>query len=63
MPLQLAIGDIVRLRKPHPCGGFEWEIMRVGADIRLKCLTCGRRILVPRSRVEKQIKSIVSRQA
>ena len=58
MPLQLGVGDIVRLRKPHPCGGFEWTITRIGADIGLKCRCCGRRIMVPRSKIEKRIKSI-----
>jgi len=60
MPMRLEIGDVVRLRKKHPCGGFEWRIERVGADIGLRCLTCGRRVLVPRSRIEKRIKTIVS---
>ena len=59
--MQLAIGDVVRLRKVHPCGGWEWEITRIGADIGLRCLTCGRRVLLPRSKVEKRIKSMVSR--
>lgn len=58
MPMKLAIGDVVRLRKPHPCGGFEWRITRIGADIGLLCLTCGRRVLVPRSKIEKRIKTI-----
>ncbi|MBL7199249.1 MAG: DUF951 domain-containing protein [Anaerolineae bacterium] len=56
--MKLAIGDVVRLRKPHPCGGFEWRITRIGADIGLLCLTCGRRVLVPRSKIEKRIKTI-----
>jgi hypothetical protein len=58
VPMKLAIGDVVRLRKPHPCGGFEWRITRIGADIGLLCLTCGRRVLVPRSKIEKRIKTI-----
>lgn len=62
MPIRLDVGDIVRLRKQHPCGGFEWEVTRVGADIGLRCLTCGRRVLLPRSKVEKRIKSVVSSQ-
>jgi hypothetical protein len=62
MPIRLDVGDVVRLRKQHPCGGFEWEVTRVGADIGLRCLTCGRRVLLPRSKVEKRIKSIVSSQ-
>jgi hypothetical protein len=62
MPIRLDVGDVVRLRKQHPCGGFEWEVTRVGADIGLRCLTCGRRVLLPRSKVEKRIKSVVSSQ-
>ena len=59
MPMKLAIGDIVRLRKQHPCGGYEWEITRIGADIGLRCRTCGRRVMLPRSEVEKRIKAIL----
>jgi hypothetical protein len=58
--MDLKIGNVVRLRKQHPCGGFEWEIVRIGADIGLCCLTCGRRVLVPRSKIEKRIKKILS---
>jgi hypothetical protein len=60
MPMKLGIGDTVRLKKQHPCGGFEWQITRVGADIGLRCLTCGRRVLLPRTKVEKRIKAMVS---
>ena len=60
MPMDLRVGNVVRLRKQHPCGGFEWEIVRIGADIGLRCLTCGRRVLVPRSKIEKRIKKILS---
>ena len=59
MAMDLSVGDVVRLKKKHPCGGFEWQVVRIGADIGLRCLTCGRRILLPRSKAEKQIKSIV----
>jgi hypothetical protein len=62
MPMNLHVGDVVRLKKPHPCGGFEWQITRVGADIGLRCLTCGRRVLVPRSKVEKRIKRLTMAQ-
>ncbi|HHT06476.1 MAG TPA: DUF951 domain-containing protein [Hydrogenispora sp.] len=58
-PLKLALGDQVQLRKPHPCGGTEWEVLRVGMDIRLKCLTCERLVLIPRVKLEKGIKKIV----
>ncbi|MDO4541375.1 MAG: DUF951 domain-containing protein [Bacillota bacterium] len=54
------IGDIIRLKKPHPCGGFEWEILRVGADIRIKCLTCGHSVMLPRTQVERRLKAVVS---
>ncbi len=51
----------MQLRKPHPCGGYEWEIVRLGADIGIVCLTCQRRVLLPRSEFEKRVKKIVSR--
>lgn len=55
---QVNLDDIVRLRKPHPCGGYEWRVVRLGADIGLVCLTCGRRVLLPRSKFNKRLKSI-----
>ena len=58
--MNLCVGDVARLKKPHPCGGFEWQIVRVGADIGLRCLTCGRRILVARSKIEKRIKQVIA---
>ncbi len=61
MVLALYIGDVVRLKKPHPCGGYEWRIIRVGADIGLRCLSCNRRVLMPRSEVERRIKTFISR--
>ncbi len=57
----LALEDRVRLRKPHPCGSYEWRVFRLGADIGLKCEGCGRRVLLSRSEVEKRVKQIVSR--
>ena len=53
--------DVVRLRKPHPCGGFEWEVVRLGADIGVRCLTCKRRVLLERRVLEKRLKAFVSR--
>jgi len=61
MPLELHLDDVLRLRKPHPCGGYEWRVVRLGADIGLVCLTCGRRVLLTRREVEKRTKVIVSR--
>ena len=58
MPMDLRLGDVVRLKKQHPCGSFEWEITRLGADIGLRCLGCRRRVLLARSKAEKRIKSV-----
>lgn len=59
--MEIKLGDIVRLRKKHPCGGFEWEITRLGADIGLRCLKCQRRILLERSTLERRIKTFVAK--
>ena len=61
MPVDFQIGDIVRLRKPHPCGGTDWEIVRLGADIGLKCQTCQHRVLLTRRELEKRLKTFVQR--
>ena len=53
-----SVGDRLTLKKPHPCGSFEWEVLRVGADFRLKCAGCGHQIMSPRSQVEKRIRKI-----
>jgi hypothetical protein len=54
--LELRIGERLELRKPHPCGGVAWEVVRLGADIGLVCEQCGRRVLMERRDVERQIK-------
>lgn len=51
-------GDIVTLKKEHPCGSRDWEILRTGADFRLKCTGCGRQVMVPRKMVEKNTKNL-----
>lgn len=58
MESKFEIGDIVKLKKKHPCGSFEWEILRVGADFRLKCTGCGHQIMISRKNVEKNVKEI-----
>ncbi|HLH22604.1 MAG TPA: DUF951 domain-containing protein [Chloroflexota bacterium] len=63
MVLEVYLDDVVRLRKPHPCGGWEWTVVRLGADIGLKCLTCGHRVLLPRSLFERQVLRFVRRAA
>ena len=57
--IDLRLGDMVRLRKPHPCGGYEWEIVRVGADIGLTCSTCQRRVMLTRRELEKRTKAFL----
>ncbi|MDR3575616.1 MAG: DUF951 domain-containing protein [Anaerolineaceae bacterium] len=58
---ELRLNDVVRLRKPHPCGSFEWKIVRLGADIGLECCSCGRRVLLSRRELEHRLKTIMSR--
>lgn len=58
MVLQLNLGDRLRLRKPHPCGSDQWEVVRLGADIGLRCLGCGRRVLLDRSVLERRVRSV-----
>jgi len=55
------MGDVVRLRKPHPCGGFEWEITRLGADIGLRCGTCKHHVLLERAVLKRRLRHFVSR--
>lgn len=57
--MNLELGGVVRLKKPHPCGGSDWKIVRLGADIGIKCLTCGHRLLVGRAQLEKRVKAVV----
>lgn len=59
MPLKLNVGDTVELKKPHPCGGNTFEIMRAGLDFRLKCQTCQAQIWISRPNLEKRIKKII----
>ena len=61
MPEEFRMGDVVRLRKPHPCGGSEWEVVRLGADIGLRCRGCRRRVLLERRVLERRLKAFVAR--
>ena len=56
--MEIEVGNIIRLKKKHPCGSMEWEVLRTGADFRLKCLGCGQQIMVPRKLVEKNVRQI-----
>ena len=60
-PIELYIGDVVQTRKPHPCGGSTWRVVRLGAEIGMRCEQCGRRVLLPRSTFERRIKKFVAR--
>ena len=59
--VEIALGDTVQTRKTHPCGSDIWEVIRVGADIKLRCLSCGRIIMLDRATFEKRLKKIVAR--
>ncbi len=60
-PMNFELGDRLRMRKQHPCGNSDWEVVRLGADIGLRCEKCGRRVLLPRSEVERRIKQVLPR--
>lgn len=57
-PLDLRLGDILLLKKLHPCGSQRWQVMRLGADIRLSCLGCHRVVMMPRSELAPRLRSI-----
>ena len=59
---ELQIDDVVRLRKPHPCGNYKWKVYRLGADIGLECTQCGRRLMLPRRKLAGRIKQIMPRE-
>jgi hypothetical protein len=61
MTIDIKLGDIVRLRKAHPCGSYEWEVVRADADIGLKCLKCQRRVLLTRDVFGRRVKEFVSK--
>ncbi|MDQ3779870.1 MAG: DUF951 domain-containing protein [Chloroflexota bacterium] len=60
-PLLVCLEDVVRLRKPHPCGSFEWTVVRLGADIGLRCHGCDHRVLLSRRTLTKRLKAFVRR--
>jgi hypothetical protein len=59
--MEIRLGDVVRLRKAHPCGSTDWEVVRLGADIGIRCQGCGRRVLIPRREFERSVKSFIRR--
>ncbi|MCU6730820.1 DUF951 domain-containing protein [Coprococcus eutactus] len=57
--MEFNVGQIIKMKKPHPCGANEWEILRVGMDFRLKCKGCDHQVMVPRKLVEKNFKGFI----
>ena len=57
--MQFAVGDIVQMKKQHPCGSKEFEVIRLGADIKIKCVGCGRIVMIPRSKFQKDAKKVI----
>ena len=56
--MDVRVGDILTMKKKHPCGSFEWQVLRVGADFRLKCMGCGHQLMMARTLVEKNLKGV-----
>ena len=63
MVMDLRMGDVLRLRRKHPCGGTDWDVVRVGADVGLQCQQCSRRVLLDRPTLRKRLLSVVERGA
>ncbi|MBI4496293.1 MAG: DUF951 domain-containing protein [Chloroflexi bacterium] len=61
MVAEIRLGDVVRLRKMHPCGGYDWEVVRLGADIGVRCRTCRHRVLLERRVFERRVAAFLSR--
>ena len=59
--MDIQVGDVLKLKKPHPCGSSEWEVLRIGADFRLKCKGCEHQIMIARRLVEKNINDILKK--
>ena len=60
--MDVRLGDILEMKKPHPCGNKEWLVLRVGMDFRLRCQGCGHEVMLPRSKAEKNIKKILRKE-
>lgn len=56
--MDIQVGDILKMKKQHPCGSSEWEVLRIGADFRLKCMGCGHQIMIPRVKAEKNVRGV-----
>ena len=56
--MDIRVGDVIKMKKPHPCGSHEWEVLRAGMDFRLRCLGCGHQVLLTRKLVEKNVRGL-----
>lgn len=56
--MDIRVGDVLTMKKPHPCGSKDWEVLRVGADFRLRCLGCGHEVMGARGRFEKSVRAV-----
>lgn len=60
MEINCKLGDVIKMKKPHPCGANAWEILRTGMDFRLKCTGCGHMVMLPRKTVEKNFRGVLA---
>ena len=60
--MDIRVGDVLEMKKPHPCGGTRMEVLRIGMDFRLRCVSCGHEVMVPRVKIEKHIKSVIRKE-
>ena len=58
MPMDIRVGDVLELKKQHPCGSKQWQVLRVGMDFKLRCAGCGHELMLPRSKAERSIKKV-----
>ena len=57
--MDIQVGDTITMKKTHPCGSAQWQVLRIGADFRLRCLGCGREVMGPRGKFERNVKTVV----
>ena len=57
--MDIHVGDLLELKKAHPCGSHQWQVLRVGMDFKLRCIGCGHEMMIPRTKAEKSVKKII----
>jgi hypothetical protein len=60
--VDISVGDILNMKKPHPCGENRFQVLRIGMDFKIKCMGCGHEVMAPRSKIEKRIKTVVKKE-